>query len=62
MATMSLLSLSNASKFITHTRTPSFRNDCLRVDWLFIVKTKLGGYVEIVQDDNNKLIVRDDVY
>ena len=46
----------------THTHTPSFRNDCLRVDWLFIVKTKLRGYVENVQDDNDELIVRDDVF
>ena len=62
MSIMSLLSISNASKFITHTHThtSSFRNDCLRVDWLFIVKTKLRGYVEIVQDYNDE--VRDDVF
>jgi len=28
--------------------TPSFRNDCLRVDWLFILKTKPMGHVEVI--------------
>jgi hypothetical protein len=28
--------------------THSFRNDCLRVDWLSIVKTKLRGRVDVV--------------
>jgi hypothetical protein len=41
---------------------PSFRNDRLRVDWLSIVKIKLRGRVEVVQDRNNELIMGDDVF
>jgi hypothetical protein len=47
---------------VCYTYTPSFRNDRSRVDWLFIVKTKPKGCVEVVQDENNELTVGDDVF
>jgi len=58
---MSLFLPSNASKFITHTLF-YFKKDNLRVDWLFIVKTKPMGRVEFVQDENDELTIRDDVF
>jgi hypothetical protein len=33
---------------------PSLRKDCSRIDWLFIVKTKHRGHVEVVQDESNE--------
>jgi flagella basal body P-ring formation protein FlgA len=61
MSIMSLFSLSNASKFITHTPF-SFRKDCSRVDWLSILKTKPRGRVEVVQDENDDSNMGDDVF
>jgi hypothetical protein len=58
---MSLFLPSNASKFITHTLF-YFKKDHLRVDWLSIVKTKPMGRVEFVQDENDGLTMRDDVF
>jgi hypothetical protein len=49
MPTMSLFLPSNASKFITYTFF-FFRKDHSRIDWLFAVKTKPKGRVEVVQD------------
>jgi len=57
---MSLFSPSNANKFITHTL--SFKKDRLRVDWLSVLKTKLRGHVEVVQDEHNDSNVGDDVF
>jgi hypothetical protein len=37
-------------------------NKFIRVDWLSIVKTKLRGHIEVVQDENNELIMGDDVF
>jgi len=60
MSTMSLFSLRNVNKFITHTHF--FRNDRLRVERLSIMRTKLRGRVEVIQDGNNELNVGDDVF
>ena len=57
---MSLFSQSNVNKFITH--TPSFRKDRSRVDWLSILKMKPRGHVEVVQDENEDISVRDEVF
>jgi hypothetical protein len=45
-----------------YTYTFFFRKNRLRVDWLSVVKTKLRGCVEVVQDDNDELIMGDDVF
>ena len=37
----------NANKFIAHTLIP-LENDCSRVDWLSVVKTKTRGHVQVV--------------
>ena len=37
---------------VYYTYTPSFRKDRSRVDWLSVLKTKLRGRVELVQDEN----------
>jgi hypothetical protein len=42
--------------------TPSFRKNCLKVDWLSILKTKPKGRVEVVQDENDDSNVGDDVF
>jgi len=47
---------------VYYTYTPSFRKDWSRVDWLFILKTKLRGCVEVVQDKNEDTSVRDEVF
>jgi len=46
----------------THTHTPFFKNDCPRVDWLSVVKTKPKGRVEVGQEGNNELIIGYDVF
>ena len=47
-----------------YTYTPSFGNDHNRVDWFFIVKTKLNTHVkvEVIEDDNNEVSKWDDVF
>jgi hypothetical protein len=47
---------------VYYTYTPSFRKDRSRIDWLSILKTKLWGRVEVVQDENEDTSVRDDVF
>ena len=42
--------------------TSSFRKDRSRVDWLSVLKTKLKGRVEVVQDENDDSNVRDDIF
>ena len=44
------------------TYTSFFRKNCSRVNWLSIVKTKLRGHIQVVQDNNDELITRDDVF
>jgi hypothetical protein len=61
MSTMSLFSLRNINKFITHTLV-FLRKDRLRVERLSIMRTKLRGRVEVIQDGNNELNVGDDVF
>ena len=39
-----------------------FRNARSKVDWLFIVKTKPRSHVQVVQDFNDELTARDDVF
>jgi len=39
-----------------------FRKNRSRVNWLSIVKTKLRGHVQVVQDSNDELITGDDVF
>ena len=55
-------STSNVYGVVEDNSNPSFRNDCSRVDWLSIVKTKYRGRVEVVQDGNDELIMGDDVF
>jgi len=43
-----------------YTYTLSFRNDCNRVDWLFVMKTKLSSHVQVVKDDNDEVTKRED--
>ena len=45
-----------------YTYTPSFRKDRSRVDWLSVLKTKLRGRVEVVQDENKDTSVIDEVF
>jgi len=33
-----------------------------RIDWLSIVKTKFRGRVQVVQDGNDKVTTRDDIF
>ena len=47
---------------VYYTCTPSFRNDRSRVDWLSVLKTKLRGRVEVVQDENEDTSVIDKVF
>jgi len=47
---------------VYYTYTLSFRKDRSRVDWLSILKTKLRGRVEVVQDENEDTSVRDEVF
>jgi hypothetical protein len=59
-STMSLFLWSNANKFITHTFF--FSNDCSKVDWLSVVKTKLKGHVQVVWDGKDKVTAKDDIF
>jgi hypothetical protein len=54
---MSLFLPSKSNKY-----TLSFRKDRSRVDWLSILKTKPGGRVEVVLDENEDTSVGDDVF
>jgi len=45
-----------------YTYTPSSRKDRSRVDWLFFLKTKPRGRVEVFQDENEDTSVGDDVF
>jgi hypothetical protein len=45
---------------VYNTYTHSFRKDHSKIDWLFVVKTKLRGRVQVVQDCVDELTVRDD--
>ena len=47
---------------VYYTYNPSFRKDRSRVDWLSILKTKLRGCVEVVQDKNEDTSVIDKVF
>jgi hypothetical protein len=47
---------------VYYTYTLSFRKDRSRVDWLSVLKTKLKGRVELVQDENKDTSVRDEVF
>ena len=47
---------------VYYTYTFFFRKDRYRVDWLFIVKTKSRGHVQVFQDDNDEFTVGDDVF
>jgi len=47
---------------VYYTYTPSFKNNCSRVDWLSVLKTKLRGHIKVVQDENNESNIRDDVF
>jgi hypothetical protein len=39
-----------------------FRKYHFRIDWLSIVKTKFRGRVQVVQDGNDKVTTRDDIF
>jgi hypothetical protein len=47
---------------VYYTYTCSLRRDRSRVDWLFVAKTKLRGHVEVVQDGNDKLTMRNVIF
>jgi hypothetical protein len=47
---------------VYYTYTPYFRKDCLRVDWLSVLKIKPRGHVEVLQDENNDSNIGDDVF
>jgi hypothetical protein len=47
---------------VYYTYTSFFRNDHSGVDWLFVVKTKHRGYIEVIQDGNDELTMGDDVF
>ena len=47
---------------VYYTYTLFFRKDRSRVDWLFILKTKPRGHVEVVQDENKDTSVIDEVF
>jgi len=47
---------------VDYTYTPSFRKDRSRVDWLFVVKTKPRGHVQVFQEGNNEVIMEEDVF
>ena len=51
----------NTNKFITHTLF-LYRKYHFRIDWLSIVKTKFRGRVQVVQDGNDKITTRDDIF
>jgi len=45
-----------------YTYTPSFRKDRSRVNWLFVLKMKPWGRVEVVQDEKEDTSMRDEVF
>ena len=47
---------------VYYTYAPSFRKDQSKMDWLSVLKTKLRGHVELVQDENEDTSVRDEVF
>jgi hypothetical protein len=47
---------------VYYTYTPSFRKDQSRGDWLSVLKTKLRGRVDVVQDENEDTSVIDEVF
>jgi len=47
---------------VYYTYTPYFRKDCLRVDWLSVLKIKPRGHLEVRQDENNDSNIEDDVF
>jgi hypothetical protein len=49
---------------VYYTYTPSFKKDHNKIDWLFIVKTKLRSHVkvEVIKDDKNEVSKGDDVF
>jgi len=47
---------------VYYTYTSSLRKDRSGVDWLSVVKTKPRGHVEVVQDGNDKLIMRNVIF
>jgi hypothetical protein len=51
----------NTNKFTTYTLF-FFRKYHFRIDWLSIVKTKFRGRVQVVQDGNDKVTTRDDIF
>jgi hypothetical protein len=50
------------SQQVYYTYTLSFLKDRSRVNWLSVLKTKLRGRVEFVQDENEDTSVRDEVF
>jgi hypothetical protein len=47
---------------VYYTYTCSLRRNRSRVDWLFVAKTKPRGHVEVVQDGNDKLTMRNVIF
>ena len=47
---------------VYYTCTSFFMKDQSSVDWLFILKMKPRGHVEVVQDENEDISVEDDVF
>ena len=47
---------------VYYTYTLYFRKDCLRVDWLSVLKIKPRGHVEVLQDENNDSNIGNDVF
>jgi hypothetical protein len=47
---------------VYYTYTPLFKKDRSRVDWLSVLKTKPRGRVEVVQDENEDISMRDEVF
>ena len=47
---------------VYYINTPSFRKHHSRVDWLFVIKTKPRDHVQVVQDDNDEVNARDDIF
>ena len=47
---------------VYYTYIHSFTNDSNRVDWFFVMKTKLRSRFKVVKDGNDKITMRDDVF
>jgi len=47
---------------VYYTYTPFFKKNCSRVDWLSVFKVKPNNYVEVIQNENNKSNIREDVF